>query len=134
MIVGSLPTKDGLADTAQAGCLLVLDSTGKVAETITDTQTNGPWEMTVWDGTGGEEEFGDEGHYGSDAALFVTNVLNETVAGGGKIVHDRTVIRVALSVSTEVGPERQIDYRDRFRIFRAYRSGSFGDWSDRRSV
>ena len=52
VIVGSLPTTDGMADTAQAGCLLVLDSNGNVAETITDPQINGPWDMTVFDGTG----------------------------------------------------------------------------------
>ena len=46
VIVGSLPTTDGTAATAQAGCLLVLDSNGNVAETITDPQINGPWDMT----------------------------------------------------------------------------------------
>lgn len=29
VVVGSLPTSDGMSDTAQAGCLLVLDSSGK---------------------------------------------------------------------------------------------------------
>src|SRR5689334_3831628 len=43
VIVGSLPTTDGMADTAMAGCLLVLDSNGNVVETITDPQINGPW-------------------------------------------------------------------------------------------
>jgi DNA-binding beta-propeller fold protein YncE len=104
VIVGSLPTTDGLADTAQAGCLLVLDSNGNVTETITDAQINGPWDMTVSDGTGEEEDRGEEGHHNSDAALFVTNVLNGTVAGGGKIVNQGTVIRVALSVRRESAP------------------------------
>src|SRR5579871_1703028 len=52
VVVGSLPTTDGMADTAQAGCLLVLDSNGNVVETITDPQINGPWDMTVFDATG----------------------------------------------------------------------------------
>src|SRR6516165_12129993 len=77
VIVGSLPTTDGMADTAQAGCLLVLDSNGHVAETITDAQINGPWDMTVFDGSG------EEGKHASEAELFVTNVLNGTVAGNG---------------------------------------------------
>jgi hypothetical protein len=47
VVVGSLPTSDGTAATAQAGCLLVLDSNGTVVETITDPQINGPWDMTV---------------------------------------------------------------------------------------
>jgi hypothetical protein len=92
VIVGSLPTTDGMADTAQAGCLIVLDSNGNVVETITDTQINGPWDMTVFDRTG------EEGNHDSSAALFVTNVLNGTVAGGGQIVNEGTVLRIALAV------------------------------------
>jgi hypothetical protein len=34
VIVGSLPTEDGTAATAKAGCLIVLNSTGKVVETF----------------------------------------------------------------------------------------------------
>jgi hypothetical protein len=91
VIVGSLPTSDGSAATAQAGCLIVLDSQGKVVETITDSQINGPWDMTVFD------ETGDKGIPGR-AALFVTNVLNGTVAGGGNVVNEGTVLRVDLRV------------------------------------
>jgi hypothetical protein len=98
VIVGSLPTTDGMADTAQAGCLLVLDSNGHVAETITDAQINGPWDMTVFDRTG------EEGNHASEATLFVTNVLNGTVAAGGDVVNEGTVIRVALSVSKGSAP------------------------------
>ena len=104
VIVGSLPTSDGMADTAQAGCLIVLDSNGNVVETITDPQINGPWDMNVWDGTGKEKEADEEGHRSSDAALFVTNVLNGTVGGGGSIVNEGTVIRVTLSVRPESAP------------------------------
>ena len=91
VIVGSLPTSDGSSGTAQAGCLIVLDSLGNVVETITDSQINGPWDMTVFD------ETGDKGIPGR-AALLVTNVLNGTVAGGGNIVNEGTVLRVNLSV------------------------------------
>jgi hypothetical protein len=92
VIVGSLPTTDGMADTAQAGCLIVLNSNGKVVGTITDAQINGPWDMNVFDGTG------DNGNHESEADLFVTNVLNGTVAGGGQIVNDGTVLRISLGV------------------------------------
>src|SRR5579863_3188709 len=34
VVVGSLPTADGTSATAQAGCLLVLDSNGQVVSTI----------------------------------------------------------------------------------------------------
>ena len=91
VIVGSLPTTDGMPDTAMAGCLLVLDSNGNVQETITDPNINGPWDMTVFDASGG-------GGRRTQAALFVTNVLNGTVGGGGQIVDEGTVLRIGLSV------------------------------------
>ena len=98
VIVGSLPTTDGMSDTAQAGCLIVLDSSGKVVETITDPQINGPWDMTVFDQTG------EKGNHPSSATLFVTNVLNGTVAGGGMIVNEGTVLRIALASSAAFPP------------------------------
>ncbi len=85
VIVGSLPTKDGTAATAKAGCLLVVDNNGHVAETFTDKEINGPWDMTAAD-------FGDE------AALFVTNVLNGTVKAKGKVVHRGTVLRLDVQI------------------------------------
>jgi hypothetical protein len=100
VIVGSLPTTDGMSDTAQAGCLIVLDSNGNVAETITDPQINGPWDMNVFDGARGD---GDDDHENM-ATLFVTNVLNGTVAGGGQIVNEGTVLRIVLSISAGSPP------------------------------
>jgi hypothetical protein len=85
VIVGSLPTTDGSSATAGAGCLLVLNSSGKVVETISGGQINGPWDMTAID-------------MGTTAELFVTNVLNGTVAGGGGIVSGGTVIRIDLTI------------------------------------
>jgi hypothetical protein len=85
VIVGSLPTKDGTAGTAKAGCLLVLNSSGQVMETFSGKKINGPWDMTAFDA-------------GNRAALFVTNVLNGTVAGGGKIVHKGTVLRLDVDI------------------------------------
>src|SRR5579863_3824991 len=101
VIVGSLPTTDGMADTAQAGCLLVLDSNGNVVETITDPQINGPWDMTVFDASG------ELGNHNSEAALFVTNVLNGTVAGGGQIVYGGTVLRINLAIPPNAPPAVQ---------------------------
>ena len=106
VIVGSLPTTDGTSATAQAGCLLVLDSNGNVVETITDTQINGPWDMTVLDAEGGGRhhvQTGDDDG-GNRATLFVTNVLNGTVAGGGQIVNEGTVVRIGLAVSAGSPP------------------------------
>jgi hypothetical protein len=83
VIVGSLPTSDGTAATAKAGCLLVLDSHGTVRRTISGGLINGPWDMTAVD-------------HGNTADLFVTNVLNGTVAGGGAVVNRGTVVRIRL--------------------------------------
>jgi hypothetical protein len=83
VIVGSLPTSDGTAATAQAGCLLVLNSSGQVVETISGPEINGPWDMTALD-------------MGNTASLFVTNVLFGTVDAGGGTVAGGTVLRIDL--------------------------------------
>jgi hypothetical protein len=86
VVVGSTPSKNGMAATAKAGCLIVLDSSGRVRETISGHGINGPWDMTT---------FG-SGRY---ADLFVTNVLNGTVAGGGAPVFKGTVLRLLVGLS-----------------------------------
>lgn len=96
VIVGSLPTSDGTSATAQAGCLLVLSPWGSVVETVYGTLINGPWDMTVLDRST------DDGD--GSAALFVTNVLNGTVAAGGNVVHEGTVVRVDLTLSKGAAP------------------------------
>jgi len=96
VIVGSLPTSDGTDATAQAGCLLVLDSSGNVVETIYGTLINGPWDMSVFDRS--------NGNGGGSATLFVTNVLNGTVAAGGSVVNQGTVVRINLSLSSSAPP------------------------------
>jgi hypothetical protein len=88
VIVGSLPTSDGTSATAQAGCLIVLNSSGDVRETISGSGINGPWDMTALD-------------EGPVAELFVTNVLNGTVAASPdpanpNIVNGGTVLRISL--------------------------------------
>jgi hypothetical protein len=85
VIVGSLPTADGTSATAQAGCLLVLDSRGSVRETFSGHGINGPWDMTALD-------------FGFSAQLFVTNVLNGTVAANGATVDRGTVLRLTLAI------------------------------------
>jgi hypothetical protein len=92
VIVGSLPTVKGSSSTARAGCLIVLNSDGKVVETFTRNHIDGPWDMTAVDG-------------GSLAALFVTNVLNGTVAADGNIAKEGTVIRLLLFIPPDRAPE-----------------------------
>src|SRR2546429_7348052 len=66
VVVGSLPTMDGTSATARAGCLLVINNSGQVAETISGHGINGPWDMATVSGR-------------SRAVLFVSTVLNGTV-------------------------------------------------------
>src|SRR5262249_45874158 len=66
------------------GCLIVLNSRGEVVETFHGHGINGPWDMTALDNN-------------DRALLFVTNVLNGNVVGGGE-VDQGTVLRIALDV------------------------------------
>jgi hypothetical protein len=98
VIVGSLPTADGMSDTAKAGSLIVLNSSGKVVGTISGGPINGPWDMTAVD-------------HGFFTTLYVTNVLNGTVAadtGGpsvpGNLVDGGTVVRIQLLTIPGVRP------------------------------
>jgi hypothetical protein len=91
VIVGSLPTSDGTAATAKAGCLLVINSQGRVVKTLSGDGINGPWDMTAF-------EFDDF------AALFVTNVLNGTVAAKGATVNNGTVLRIDLLLAEDRTP------------------------------
>jgi hypothetical protein len=93
VVVGSLPTTDGTSDTARAGCLIVLDNRGKVRETFSGQGINGPWDMTATS-------------RGDRTDLFVTNVLNGTVAGGGNVVRQGTVLRIALRLRGDKPPVR----------------------------
>jgi hypothetical protein len=96
VIVGSLPTSDGTSATMKAGCLIVLDRNGHIAETFAGKRDgvaiNGPWDMTALD-TGGLVE------------LFVTNVLDGTVAANGTVVNRGTVVRILLLVDERAKPQ-----------------------------
>jgi len=83
VIVGSLPTRNG--KISGAGCLIVLDRWGHVRETFAGRGINGPWDMTSLD-------------LGGQAVLFVTNVLNGTVAANGRTVFRGTVLRLVIKI------------------------------------
>jgi hypothetical protein len=87
-----------MSDTAKAGSLIVLNSYGKVVETISGGPINGPWDMTAVD-------------HGFFTTLYVTNVLNGTVAadtGGpsvpGNVVDGGTVVRINLLTIPGIRP------------------------------
>ena len=83
VIVGSLPTKKG--NISGSGCLIVLNQWGQVRETFAGGGINGPWDMATLD-------------LGNQAVLFVTNVLNGTVAAKGGTVFGGTVLRLVIKI------------------------------------
>ena len=84
--VGNLPTSDGSSATARRGGLLVLNRNGALIDNITGADINGPWDLAATD-------------FGDFAVLYITNVLNGTVAANGAVVHRATVIRLVIDVS-----------------------------------
>jgi hypothetical protein len=85
VIVGSLPAPGGMSTAATAGALTIINSRGHVVSTISGGDIDGPWDMTAVD-------------HGSRVALFVSNVLNGTVAKMGKNAHQGTVVRLTLRI------------------------------------
>ena len=87
VIVGSAPSTDGTSKTLGQGCLIVLDSSGKLAGTITDPLINDPWgNMAVID-------------HGGTAKLFVSNVGFDIGHSGATTVHNKaTVLRLDLRI------------------------------------
>jgi hypothetical protein len=99
VVVGSLPTSNGMAATARAGCLIVLNSSGHAVKTISGGPIDGPWDLSAVS----------DGPY---SALFVSNVLNGTVASGETPTDGGTVVRIDLTSSfnhiPDVSSERVI--------------------------
>lgn len=88
IIAGSLPSNDGTAATKGQGCLIVLDSQGNVARTITSPYINGPWgNMAVVDD-------------GDTATLFVSNAGFGVGAAtnDSPVVKKATVVRLRLNI------------------------------------
>ena len=92
VIVGSLPAPGGQSSAARAGALSILNSKGHVVETLRGHDIHGPWDMTAID-------------RGKHVTLFVTNVLNGTVAAGGKDVSRGNVVRIDLRIKRGHAPK-----------------------------
>jgi hypothetical protein len=97
VIVGSLPTADGMSATAQAGCLIVLNSSGTPVAVLSGNGINGPWDMTAAD-------------TGTQATLFVSNVLNGTVAANGAVVAHGTILRIVLATPMNGTPSAALPF------------------------
>ena len=88
VIVGSLPSQDGTTRTKGQGCLIVLDSQGKVTNVIAGPNINGPWgNMAVIDN-------------GTTATLFVSNTGFDVGPPDGEppVVEKATILRLDLSI------------------------------------
>jgi hypothetical protein len=92
VIVGSLPSANGLIKTAGAGCLLVLSPAGKLAGTIAGSYIDGPWDAAVADN-------------GTTADLFVTNTLIGVNGKSTAEVDEGDVVRLTLSESKTAAPK-----------------------------
>ena len=92
VVVGSLPTTNGMSATAQYGCLIVVSDTGKAVATISGSQIQGPWDMASIS-------------RGSTTTLFVSNVLNGGAKAGRKTVNNSTVVRIRLNTSGPGAPK-----------------------------
>ncbi len=92
VIVGSLPTTNGMTATAQYGCLIVLNSDGKPLGTIANNNIQGPWDSTA------KSE-------GAKTTLFVSNALNGGAAKGKKPIDNSTVLRIDLESGENQAPK-----------------------------
>jgi sugar lactone lactonase YvrE len=95
VIVGSTPSEDGNTTTKGQGCLVVIDSNGKVAKTIAGDTINGPWgNMAVIDN-------------GSTASLFVSNAgfgIGGADTSYDDAVNKATVLRLDLAIPAGKAP------------------------------
>ncbi len=94
VVVGSLPTTNGMSATAKAGCLIVLDSAGKPVSTIANNQIQGPWDMTSVT-------------QGSTSTLFVSMALNGGAKQGKHSDKNSTVLRLRLHSGPGQAPKVQ---------------------------
>jgi hypothetical protein len=93
VIVGSLPSANGLIGTAGAGCLLVLSPEGRLVSTIAGSYIDGPWDAAVKDN-------------GETAELFVSNTLIGITGNSGdtRNVDKGDVVRLTLAGTATTPP------------------------------
>lgn len=90
VIVGSLPTQDGTSSTATDGQIFILNSNGNVVKILSGNKIHGPWDATVFEN-------------GDHVSLFITNVLEGTVAASPNVVNNGTVVRIDLIAPLDNG-------------------------------
>lgn len=93
VIVGSTPSTDGTTKTLGKGCLIVLNSAGKVAGTIAGPNIADPWGNMAWIDRG------------DSATLFVSNAGFGIGAPGQPVQNTATVLRLDLSIPASQPPQ-----------------------------
>jgi hypothetical protein len=66
VLVGNFPSSDGTCPNSKAGSILVIDKSGNLVSTISNSLINGPWDSALFDN-------------GNSAKFFVANGLTGTV-------------------------------------------------------
>lgn len=93
VIVGSAPSTDGTTKTLGKGCLIVLDSSGKVKGTIAGPEIADPWGNMAWIDNG------------DSATLFVSNAGFGIGAPGQPVQNTATVLRIGLNIPKGQPPQ-----------------------------
>ncbi|MEX3964804.1 hypothetical protein AB4Y42_21745 [Paraburkholderia sp. EG286B] len=94
VIVGSTPSNDGTTGTKGAGCMIVLDSSGKINKVISSPNINDPWgNMAVVDN-------------GDHATLFVSNAGFGVGGADGNppVFKQATVLRLDFDIASGQAP------------------------------
>jgi len=94
VIVGSAPRADGTTRTKGAGCLIVLDASGKVKSVIANEGVNMPWgNMATVDN-------------GDTATIFVSNAGFGVGSPDGdpRVVNEETVLRIKFAIENGEPP------------------------------
>ncbi len=94
VIVGSTPSNDGTTGTKGAGCLVVLDSNGKIAKVLSSPNINDPWgNMAVLDN-------------GDNATLFISMAGFGVGSADGNppVFKQATVLRMDLDIPSGQAP------------------------------
>jgi DNA-binding beta-propeller fold protein YncE len=95
VIVGSTPSDDGTTATKGPGCLIVLDSQGRIAKVLAGGDINGPWgNMAVIDN-------------GGTATLFLSNAGFGVGSPEGEppVIERATVLRIELAIPEGKPPD-----------------------------
>jgi hypothetical protein len=91
VVVGSLPVDENSMSINGSGCLIVVNPEGQAVAVWSSPDINGPWDMTSVS-------------HGPNNVLFVTNVLNGTVAAGTAGTNQGTVLRLDVRARDDQTP------------------------------